>query len=77
MTTGRTRERERTMWERARALRPLILGLGLLGLVLGRLALAEAPNAMACVQHSPAAVESAHSGESGSLDRQPHVTDGG
>ena len=46
-------------------------------LVLGRLALAEAPNAMACVQLRPAAVESAHSGETGSLARQPRVTDGG
>jgi hypothetical protein len=58
-----TRERERTMWERARGLRLLILGLGLLGLLIGRFALAEAPNAIACVQ-DPAA-------------KQQHVTDGG
>lgn len=76
MTTDGTLERERTMWERARALRPLILGLGLLGLVLGRLALAEAPNAMACVQVGPA-VESVASGETDGVARQPRVTDGG
>ena len=84
-----TRERERTMWERARGLRPLILGLGLLGLLLGRLAFAEAPNTMACVQLWPGAtvesvasgeIDSTRAGSNGTSDpaaRKPRMTDGG
>jgi hypothetical protein len=77
------------MWERARGLRPLILGLGLLGLLVGRFASAEAPNAMACVRLWPqTTVEAVASGEvdatrsgtngaSAPAAKQPRLTDGG